>query len=143
RLRTPARSARTPALLVATDTRRASCSPKADEALSAGGRTATASQFRDWILEAESRGAGEILLTSMDRDGTRSGFDLPLTAFAASLVQIPVIASGGAGTPAHFADVLAAGYADAALAASIFHFGVHSAAELKRSLAAQGIPVRL
>ena len=131
------------AVIVAIDTRRAFSSPEAAEVFSSGGRTATGRQLRDWILEAESRGAGEILLTSMDRDGTRSGFDLPLTAFAASLVQIPVIASGGAGTPAHFADVLAAGYADAALAASIFHFGVHSAAELKRSIAAQGIPVRL
>ena len=84
----------------------------------------------------------EILLTSMDRDGTRAGFDCDLTAAVAGAVQIPVIASGGAGEIRHFVDVFGAGRADAALAASIFHFGVHSARELKQALGDAGVPVR-
>ncbi len=97
----------------------------------------------DWAREAEQRGAGEILLTSMDADGTRGGFDCELTACVSEALQIPVIASGGAGTAAHFADVFRRGKAHAALAASIFHFGVSDARELKRELAREGIPVRL
>jgi cyclase len=97
----------------------------------------------EWALEAEARGAGEILLTSMDADGTRAGFDCELTAAVSESVNIPVIASGGAGTVAHFADVFGRGKADAALAASIFHFGVSSARSLKEELVAAGIPVRL
>ena len=96
-----------------------------------------------WAREAESRGAGEILLTSIDRDGTRSGFDCELTAAVSDAVGIPVIASGGAGEPAHFADVFARGRADAALAASVFHFSEHAIGELKHMLAAQGVPMRL
>ncbi len=96
-----------------------------------------------WSREAEARGAGEILLTSIDRDGTRAGFDCELTAAVSGAVRIPVIASGGAGAPEHFADVFARGRADAALAASVFHFAEHAIADLKHALAAQGIPMRL
>ena len=108
-----------------------------------GGRKDTSRSVVEWAQEAESRGAGEILLTSMDSDGTRAGFDLELTAAVSSAVRIPVIASGGAGTIQHFADVFATGRADAALAASIFHFGVSSARALKHDLQQFGIPVRL
>jgi cyclase len=97
----------------------------------------------EWAQEAEARGAGEILLTSMDSDGTRAGFDCDLTASVSQAVSIPVIASGGAGSVAHFADVFARGKADAALAASIFHFGVSNARSLKQELAAAGVAVRL
>ena len=109
-------------------------------------RSGTADAARDaveWAREAESRGAGEILLTSMDRDGTRAGFDCGLTAAVADAVNIPVIASGGAGGLDHFVDVFTAGHADAALAASIFHYADTGVAELKRHLHAAGIPVRL
>jgi imidazole glycerol-phosphate synthase subunit HisF len=109
-------------------------------------RSGTADAARDaveWAREAESRGAGEILLTSMDRDGTRSGFDCDMTAAVAEAVNIPVIASGGAGGLDHFADVFTRGAADAALAASIFHFADTSVSELKKYLARNGIPVRI
>ena len=96
----------------------------------------------EWAREAESRGAGEILLTSIDRDGTKAGFDCPLTAAVSTSVSIPVIASGGAGSLGHFVDVFTAGRADAALAASIFHFAETSVAALKRHLLDRGIPVR-
>ncbi len=110
------------------------------------GRSGTARQPREavaWAREAESRGAGEILLTSIDRDGTQSGFDCELTAAISEAVQIPVIASGGAGTPEHFVDVFSAGRADAALAASIFHFSEHAVRDLKEFLSAHGVPMRL
>ena len=97
----------------------------------------------EWAREAEARGAGEILLTSIDRDGTRAGFDCEMTADVSAAIGIPVIASGGAGEPEHVADVLTAGRADAALAASIFHFAEHGVGDLKRFLARRGIPVRL
>jgi cyclase len=97
----------------------------------------------DWAREAADRGAGEILLTSIDRDGTKSGFDCELTAAVSSSVSIPVIASGGAGTYDHFVDVFTAGLADAALAASVFHFQEHPVLDLKRYLHAHGVPVRL
>jgi imidazole glycerol-phosphate synthase subunit HisF len=97
----------------------------------------------EWAREAESRGAGEILLTSIDRDGTKAGFDCPLTAAVSTAVSIPVIASGGAGGLGHFVDVFTAGCADAALAASIFHYAETSVASLKRHLREHGIPVRL
>src|SRR6202035_169577 len=106
-----------------------------------GGRRPVGRTVVEWAREAESRGAGEILLTSMDSDGTRAGFDCELTAAVSSAVRIPVIASGGAGTVGHFADVFGAGKADAALAASIFHFGVSSARSLKQELSQLGIPV--
>ena len=97
----------------------------------------------EWAVEAEARGAGEILLTSIDRDGTRAGFDCRLTAAVSSAVSIPVIASGGAGTFEHFFEVFTEGRADAALAASIFHYAEHSVAELKQFLSARGVPTRL
>jgi cyclase len=109
-------------------------------------RSGTADAARDaveWAREAEGRGAGEILLTSMDRDGTREGFDCQLTAAIADAVSIPVIASGGAGGLQHFLDVFTTGCADAALAASIFHYADTGVADLKRYLRANGIPVRL
>ena len=109
-------------------------------------RSGTADAARDaveWARVAESRGAGEILLTSMDRDGTRSGFDCEMTAAVANAVNIPVIASGGAGGLEHFADVFTRGHADAALAASIFHYADTSVSELKRYLREKNIPVRL
>jgi imidazole glycerol-phosphate synthase subunit HisF len=108
-------------------------------------RSGSASTGRDaveWAIEAEARGAGEVLLTSIDRDGTRAGFDCELTAAVSTAVSIPVIASGGAGTFEHFADVFTAGRADAALAASVFHFSEHAVAELKGYLLGRGIPVR-
>jgi len=108
-----------------------------------GGRNPTGIDACEWSKRMESYGAGEILLTSMDSDGTRAGFDCQLTAAVSEAVRIPVIASGGAGTVAHFADVFARGKADAALAASIFHFGVSSARSLKEELAQAGVSVRL
>jgi len=109
-------------------------------------RSGTSDAARDaveWAREAESRGAGEILLTSMDRDGTRSGFDCEMTAAVANAVNIPVIASGGAGDLEHFYDVFTQGRADAALAASIFHYDDTSVSELKKYLNARSIPVRM
>ncbi|AXC15369.1 Imidazole glycerol phosphate synthase cyclase subunit [Acidisarcina polymorpha] len=134
------------AVIVAIDARRAAdgADPvRGAEVFIAGGRKNTGLRVLDWAREAESRGAGEILLTSMDADGMRNGFDCELTAMVSESVSIPVIASGGAGTAAHFAEVFDGGRADAALAASIFHFGVSSARELKTELATHGIPVRL
>ncbi|MEN3336934.1 MAG: imidazole glycerol-phosphate synthase subunit HisF [Acidobacteriota bacterium] len=106
------------------------------------GSTSTGRDAVEWAKEAESRGAGEVLLTSIDRDGTRAGFDCDLTAAVSTAVSIPVIASGGAGTFEHFADVFTSGRADAALAASVFHFSEHAVAELKAYLLGRGIPVR-
>ena len=108
-----------------------------------GGREPTGRDALAWAQEAAARGAGEILLTSMDRDGTRSGFDCALTAAVSRAVSVPVIASGGADTPADFLAVFAEGHADAALAASIFHDNVQGLAALKQFLAARGVPVRL
>jgi len=108
-----------------------------------GGRKPVGRRVVEWAREAEARGAGEILLTSMDADGTRAGFDCELTAAVSAAVSIPVIASGGAGTVDHFVDVFGRGKADAALAASIFHFGVSSARSLKEDLAKAGVSVRL
>lgn len=106
------------------------------------GQAETPRDAIEWAREAADRGAGEILLTSIDRDGTRAGFDCPLTAAVSSAVSIPVIASGGAGTFEHFAEVFTTGCADAALAASIFHFNEHSVEALKAFLDAKGVPVR-
>jgi imidazole glycerol-phosphate synthase subunit HisF len=108
-----------------------------------GGRRDTGRDAIGWAREAAERGAGEVLLTSMDRDGTRMGYDLALTSAVAAAVPVPVIASGGAGEPEHLRAVLDEGGADAALAASIFHFDAHPIAETKRYLAAAGIEVRL
>ncbi len=128
------------AVIVAIDARR---SENGADVFIEGGRRPAGRKALDWAREAEQRGAGEILLTSMDADGTRTGFDCELTANISEAVQIPVIASGGAGTPKHFSDVFLRGKADAALAASIFHFGISDARALKEELARDGVPVRL
>lgn len=112
------------------------------ESFTHGGRSPAGRDALVWAREAESRGAGEILLTSMDRDGTAAGFDCDLTRAIADSVRIPVIASGGAGGAEHFVEVFRDGHADAALAASIFHYGLTSLADLKQQLGSQGIPVR-
>ncbi|MBW4045930.1 MAG: imidazole glycerol phosphate synthase subunit HisF [Acidobacteria bacterium] len=128
------------AVVVAIDARRTA---DGAEVFINGGRKPAGRALLDWAREAEDRGAGEILLTSMDADGTRAGFDCELTALVSQAVQIPVIASGGAGTAEHFAEVFLAGKADAALAASIFHFGIADARTLKEVIAQRGIPMRL
>lgn len=134
------------AVIVAIDARRGTAPAQQAEVWVAGGRKPTGKRAVDWASQAEEHGAGEILLTSMDRDGTGLGFDCELTAAVAAVVSIPVIASGGAGNTQHFADVFACGWAggcaDAALAASIFHFGTHAVAALKQDLLRAGIPVR-
>jgi imidazole glycerol-phosphate synthase subunit HisF len=112
------------------------------EAFVSGGRTPTGRDAQAWANEAESRGAGEILLTSMDRDGTGDGFDCDLTRSISMSVRIPVIASGGAGSTKHFTEVFREGHADAALAASILHYGTTKLGDLKQDLAAAGIPMR-
>jgi len=112
------------------------------EVFVAGGRIPTGRDAVDWAREAAGHGAGEILLTSMDRDGTKSGFDCQLVRAVAEAVSIPVIASGGAGSARDFIEVFRDGCADAALAASIFHFGIENIVELKRELQEASIPVR-
>lgn len=112
------------------------------QVFSRSGSTPTPRDAVEWAVEAEARGAGEVLLTSIDRDGTRSGFDCELTAAVSTAVSIPVIASGGAGTFDHFSEVFQAGRADAALAASVFHYSEHAVTDLKRYLLDRGIPVR-
>jgi cyclase len=135
------------AVIVAIDARRGARRGAAGvedaEVYVSGGRKATGLRVIDWAQEAEARGAGEILLTSMNTDGMRSGFDCELTAMVSAAVQIPVIASGGAGTAQHFVEVFGRGRADAALAASIFHFGVTDSRELKAELRRAGVSVRL
>src|ERR1700733_14354092 len=111
------------------------------EAYLAGGRTPTGRDAVQWAREGEERGAGEILLTSMDRDGTNAGYDLPLTHAVAKAVGVPVIASGGAGEVEHLTAALEAG-ADAVLCASIFHYGQHTVPEVKAALARDGFPIR-
>jgi cyclase len=108
-----------------------------------GGRTPTGLEAVAWAQRAEALGAGEILLTCMDRDGTRAGYEVDLTRVVAEAVSIPVIASGGAGNVAHFYEALTAGKADAALAASLFHFRLLSIGEVKRYLHERGVPIRL
>jgi cyclase len=112
------------------------------EVFTHGGRTATGIDAVAWAVECQGRGAGEILLTSMDRDGTRSGFDVELLRAVTDAVTIPVIASGGAGTCEHMADGVAEGHASAVLAASIFHFGDLRISEVKQVMASRGVPVR-
>jgi cyclase len=128
------------AVIVAIDARRNGTDA---EVFINGGRKPTGRGVVEWAREAEERGAGEILLTSMDADGTRAGFDCELTAQVSEAVQIPVIASGGAGNAAHFSDVFLRGKADAALAASIFHFGISDARALKQQIAQSGVAMRL
>ena len=119
--------------------------PGADrwEVFVAGGRKATGIDAVWWAQECARRGAGEILLTSMDRDGTKDGFDIALTRAVSRAVPIPVIASGGVGSLEHFAEGVIDGEADAVLAASVFHFGTYTVKQVKEYMAAQGIPVRL
>jgi len=107
-----------------------------------GGRTPTGKNALEWITEAVQRGAGEILLTSMDRDGTREGFDIELTRAVCDSVGVPVIASGGVGSLQHLVDGVVQGHASGVLAASIFHFGEHTIAEAKALMSAQGVVVR-
>ncbi len=107
-----------------------------------GGRIGTGLEAVSWAREVERLGAGEIVLTSMDADGTKNGYDLEITRAVSDAVSIPVVASGGAGKPEHLADAILLGKADAALAASIFHFGEYTIQETKRVMAAKGIPVR-
>jgi cyclase len=128
------------AVIVAIDAKRAG---GGYAVYSRSGTTAAERDAVEWAREAESRGAGEILLTSIDRDGTKAGFDCEMTAAVSAAVNIPVIASGGAGTFDHFVDVFTAGRADAALAASIFHYSEHAVADLKSHLQARGIPMRV
>lgn len=128
------------AVVVAIDARRKA---NAWEVFVCGGRKPTGLDAQAWALEAEARGAGEILLTSMDRDGTQAGFDCELTRTIATTVRIPVIASGGAGEPRHFVQVFQQGAADAALAASVFHFGLQPVRTIKEELQRAGVPVRL
>lgn len=133
------------AVIVAIDARRSGFGAPASEAevFVSGGRKPTGRRVVEWAREAQGRGAGEILLTSMDADGTRNGFDCELTAAVSEAVQIPVIASGGAGNARHFTEVFREGKADAALAASIFHFGIADVRSLKEELRRDGIPMRL
>ena len=135
------------AIVVAVDARQtneAAASPAAEawEVFTHGGRHPAGREALAWCREAAARGAGEILLTSMSHDGTRNGYALGLTRGVAAAVGIPVVASGGAGTAPHFRDVLQPGGADAALAASVFHFGDLSVAGLKSYLLAAGVPMR-
>lgn len=133
------------AVIVAIDAKRISGGEKFEakfEAYVRGGRKPTGRDAVAWAREAEERGAGEILLTSMDRDGTGAGFDCELTRIVSEAVNIPVIASGGGGDTQSFLDVFQRGRADAALAASIFHFGLRHLADLKRELQGAGIPMR-
>ena len=107
-----------------------------------GGRTATGLDVVDWAREGTERGAGEILLTSMDRDGTEDGYDLPYTRAVADAVEVPVIASGGAGRLEHLSEAIEEGHADAVLCASIFHYGTFRVRDAKQHLRDQGIAVR-
>lgn len=130
-------------IVVAVDAKQVESEPPRWEVFTHGGRKSTGIDAVEWALRMAELGAGEILLTSMDRDGTRNGFDLPLTRVVADTVPIPVIASGGVGSLEHLADGVDQGGADAVLAASIFHFGEYSVEQAKRHMAQRGIEVRL
>jgi imidazole glycerol-phosphate synthase subunit HisF len=131
-------------IVVAIDAKRVPDSmPPAWEVYTHGGRTATGLDAIEWAERMQQLGAGEILLTSMDRDGTRRGFDLELTRAVSDALEVPVIASGGAGNLQHLADGVLQGRADAVLAASIFHYGEHTVREAKEHMSRQGIEVRL
>ncbi|RZL43086.1 MAG: imidazole glycerol phosphate synthase subunit HisF [Variovorax sp.] len=135
-------------IVVAIDAKRRTAADAAErgagwDVYSHGGRKNTGLDVVRWAAEMARRGAGEILLTSMDRDGTKSGFDLELTRAVSDAVGVPVIASGGVGNLDHLADGVQAGGADAVLAASIFHYGDHTVGEAKALMAARGIPVRI
>ena len=128
-------------IVVAVDAKQTS--PGRWEVFTHGGRKNTGLDAIEWVRQVEGLGAGEILLTSMDRDGTKAGFDLALTRAVADAVGIPVIASGGVGTLQHLADGVTEGRADAVLAASIFHFGTYTVRDVKGYLVSRGVPVRL
>ncbi|MGO4764598.1 imidazole glycerol phosphate synthase subunit HisF [Cupriavidus sp. 2KB_3] len=132
-------------IVVAIDAKRSSApgEPPRWEVFTHGGRKATGLDAVAWAKEMAARGAGEILLTSMDRDGTKSGFDLELTRAVSDAVPVPVIASGGVGSLQDLADGIRLGHADAVLAASIFHYGQHTVGEAKAFMAREGIPVRM
>ena len=130
-------------IVVAVDAKRVSEDPLRWEIFTHGGRKATGIDAVEWAVRMETMGAGEILLTSMDRDGTKNGFDIALTRAVSDAVGIPVIASGGVGTLDHLARGVIDGGADAVLAASIFHFGEHTVAEAKAYMAGQGIEMRI
>jgi cyclase len=130
-------------IVVAIDAKRSSGHAARWEVYTHGGRNPTGLDAVDWARRMEAAGAGEILLTSMDRDGTREGFDLGLTRAVSDALRVPVIASGGVGTLEHLAEGVLSGGADAVLAASIFHFGEHSVREAKEHLRTRGIEVRL
>jgi cyclase len=131
------------AIVVAIDARQAAHTPRRWEVYTHGGRRATGLDAVEWAVRMAEYGAGEILLTSMDRDGTRDGFDLALTRAVADAVPVPVIASGGVGSLDHLVEGILEGRADAVLAASIFHFGEYTVEQAKRHMAAAGIEVRL
>jgi imidazole glycerol-phosphate synthase subunit HisF len=133
------------AIVVAVDAKRVAVAGRAPrwEVFTHGGRNPTGLDAVNYAQEVAQLGAGEILLTSMDRDGTREGFDIELTAAIAAAVPVPVVASGGVGHLDHFVEGVRAGRASAVLAASVFHFGEFSVAEVKRHMAAAGLPVRL
>jgi len=128
-------------IVVAIDAKQVS--PGKWEVFTHGGRTRTGLDVVEWARKVQQLGAGEILLTSMDRDGTKNGFDLPLTRAVSDAVDVPVIASGGVGNLQHLADGVTEGRADAVLAASIFHFGEYTVREAKEFMQARGIEVRL
>ncbi len=133
-------------IIVAVDALRSRAAPESPpywEVYSGSGRRATGREVLSWCIEAERRGAGEILLTSIDADGTQDGYDLELLASVAGAISIPVIASGGAGSPEHVLEALTSGKAQAALVASILHYGSYTVASLKQYLAEQGLPVHL
>jgi cyclase len=139
-VREAARKFGTQCIVVAVDAK--STGPGKFEVFTHGGRNGTGLDAVDWARRMVDHGAGEILLTSMDRDGTKIGFDLPLTRAISDAVSVPVIASGGVGTLDHFAEGVTAGGASAVLAASVFHFGEFRIADAKARMAAAGIPVR-
>ncbi len=129
-------------IVVAIDARQAGEDPRRWEVFTHGGRRATGLDAVEWARRMADHGAGELLLTSMDRDGTKSGFDLALTRAVSDAVPVPVIASGGVGNLRHLCEGISEGHADAVLAASIFHFAEYSIAEAREAMAAAGIPVR-
>ena len=130
-------------IVVAIDGKKTGTTPSGFEISIHGGRTMTGLDLLEWACKVEILGAGEILLTSMDADGTKDGYDIPMTRAVTDIVGIPVIASGGAGKPEHLRDAILKGGADAALAASIFHYREIPIRDLKRYLASEGVPVRL
>ncbi len=130
-------------IVVAIDGKKTGATPSGFEISIHGGRTMTGVDLLEWACKVERLGAGEILLTSMDADGTKDGYDIPMTRAVTDIVGIPVIASGGAGKPEHLRDAILKGGADAALAASIFHYREIPIRDLKRYLASEGVPVRL